>query len=100
MAQQQKIKLSDIADDPELQPRAGMNLETIEDYASDMRRGDKFFRRSSCFTTENLLIGWPTAFIASVRHVPSDPRQYCVKYGTAAAKTARGKTARATEKKR
>jgi hypothetical protein len=42
MAKQQKIKLSYITVDPELQPRAGMNLETIEDYASDMRRGDQF----------------------------------------------------------
>jgi len=42
MAKQQKIKLSYIAADPDLQPRAGMNLETIEDYASDMRRGDQF----------------------------------------------------------
>jgi ParB-like nuclease family protein len=43
MAKQQKIKLSYIAADPDLQPRAGMmNLETIEDYASDMRRGVQF----------------------------------------------------------
>ena len=42
MPKQQKIKLSYIAADPDLQPRTGMNLETIEDYAGDMRRGDKF----------------------------------------------------------
>ena len=42
MAKQQKIKLSSIVADPDLQPRAGMNLETIEDYADDMRRGDQF----------------------------------------------------------
>ena len=42
MPKQQKIKLSYIAADPDLQPRAGMNLEMIEDYASDMRRGDQF----------------------------------------------------------
>ena len=42
MPKQQKIKLSYMAADPDLQPRAGMNLETIEDYASDMRRGDQF----------------------------------------------------------
>jgi hypothetical protein len=42
MPKQQKIKLSYIAADPDLQPRAGMNLEMIEDYASDIRRGDQF----------------------------------------------------------
>jgi ParB-like chromosome segregation protein Spo0J len=42
MPNQQKIKLADIVVDDDLQPRAGMNLETIEDYADDMRRGDQF----------------------------------------------------------
>jgi hypothetical protein len=42
MINQQKIKLGYIAADPDLQPRTGMNLETIEDYPGDMRRGDKF----------------------------------------------------------
>ena len=42
MTNRQKIKLGCIVADPDLQPRSGMNLEAIEDYASDMRRGDKF----------------------------------------------------------
>ena len=42
MAKQQKIKLANIAADPDLQPRTGMNRETIEDYAADMQRGDQF----------------------------------------------------------
>jgi hypothetical protein len=42
MTKQQKIKLSYIVADPDLQPPTGMNPETIEDYADDMRRGDKF----------------------------------------------------------
>ena len=42
MANRQKIKLANIAADPDLQPRTGMNPETIEDYADDMRRGDQF----------------------------------------------------------
>ena len=42
MAKQQKIKLSYIAADPDLQPRIGINPETVKDYADDMRRGDKF----------------------------------------------------------
>lgn len=42
MPNQQKIKLADIVVDDDLQPRAGMNRETIEDYAADMQRGDQF----------------------------------------------------------
>ncbi len=42
MREQQRIKLSYITADPDLQPRTGMNHETIEDYADDMRRGDRF----------------------------------------------------------
>lgn len=42
MPNRQKIKLANIAADPDLQPRSGMNRETIEDYAADMQRGDQF----------------------------------------------------------
>jgi len=42
MPNQQNIKLGYIVDDPDLQPRAGMYPDAIEDYASDMRRGDRF----------------------------------------------------------
>ena len=42
MPNQQNIKLGYIVADPDLQPRAGMYPDAIEDYASDMRRGDQF----------------------------------------------------------
>ena len=41
MPNQQNIKLGYIVADPDLQPRAGMYPDAIEDYASDMRRGDR-----------------------------------------------------------
>jgi hypothetical protein len=42
MPNQQNIKLRYIVADPDLQPRAGIYPDAIEDYASDMRRGDQF----------------------------------------------------------
>ncbi len=42
MTTRQKINFGCIVADPDLQPRTGMNLETITDYAADMRRGDQF----------------------------------------------------------
>jgi hypothetical protein len=42
MTNRQKIKLGCIVADPDLQPRTGVNLETVEDYADDMRRGVQF----------------------------------------------------------